>query len=54
VFDFRAPNFEVVGRLMKQKNISTAATSTIAGKELGFVYHRIGIKLTTKSRLNFR
>ena len=44
--DFRAPNFEVVGRLMKQKNIFDGRNIYDASelKELGFVYHCIGIK----------
>jgi len=44
--DFRAPNFEVVGRLMKQKNIFDGRNIYDASelKDLGFVYHCIGIK----------
>ena len=48
--DFRAPNFEVVGRLMKQKNIFDGRNIYDATelKELGFVYHCIGIKTDHK------
>ena len=50
--DFRAPNFEVVGRLMKQKNIFDGRNIYDASelKDLGFVYHCIGIK-TDHSKL---
>jgi len=48
--DFRAPNFEVVGRLMKQKNIFDGRNIYDASelKDLGFVYHCIGIKTAHK------
>ena len=48
--DFRAPNFEVVGRLMKQKNIFDGRNIYDATelRELGFVYHCIGIKTDHK------
>ncbi|MGY3089670.1 UDPglucose 6-dehydrogenase [Hymenobacter sp. UYAg731] len=48
--DFRAPNFEVVGRLMKQKAIFDGRNIYDAKelKELGFVYHCIGIKTDHK------
>jgi UDPglucose 6-dehydrogenase len=48
--DFRAPNFEVVGRLMKQKNIFDGRNIYDASelKDLGFVYHCIGIKTDHK------
>ena len=44
--DFRAPNFDVVSRLMKQKNIFDGRNIYDAAelKELGFAYHCIGIK----------
>ena len=44
--DFRSPNFEVVGRLMKQKTIFDGRNiyDVKELKELGFVYHCIGIK----------
>ncbi|MBH8557624.1 UDP-glucose dehydrogenase family protein [Hymenobacter negativus] len=48
--DFRAPNFEVVGRLMKQKTIFDGRNiyDVKELKELGFVYHCIGIKTDHK------
>ena len=48
--DFRAPNFDVVARLMKQKNIFDGRNIYDAAelKELGFVYHCIGIKTDHK------
>ncbi|GAA3987810.1 UDP-glucose/GDP-mannose dehydrogenase family protein [Hymenobacter antarcticus] len=48
--DFRAPNFEVVGRLMKQKNIFDGRNIYDASelKVLGFAYHCIGIKTDHK------
>ncbi|GAB2705181.1 UDP-glucose 6-dehydrogenase [Hymenobacter frigidus] len=48
--DFRAPNFEVVGRLMKQKNIFDGRNIYDASelKDIGFVYHCIGIKTDHK------
>ena len=44
--DFRAPNFEVVGRLLKQKVVFDGRNIYDANelKELGFAYHCIGIK----------
>ena len=44
--DFRAPNFEVVGRLMKQKNIFDGRNIYEAAelRELGFAYYCIGVK----------
>ena len=48
--DFRAPNFEVVSRLMKQKNIFDGRNIYDASelKELGFAYHCIGVKTDHK------
>ncbi|GAB3856323.1 UDP-glucose/GDP-mannose dehydrogenase family protein [Hymenobacter terrigena] len=48
--DFRSPNFEVVGRLMKQKVIFDGRNiyDVKELKELGFVYHCIGIKTDHK------
>ena len=48
--DFRSPNFEVVGRLMKQKTIFDGRNiyDVKELKELGFVYHCIGIKTDHK------
>jgi len=48
--DFRAPNFEVVARLMKQKNIFDGRNIYDVNelKGLGFVYHCIGIKTDHK------
>jgi len=48
--DFRAPNFEVVARLMKQKVIFDGRNIYEAKelKELGFAYHCIGIKTDHK------
>ena len=44
--DFRSPNFEVVGRLMKQKVIFDGRNIYEASelKNLGFAYHCIGVK----------
>ena len=44
--DFRAPNFDVVGRLMKQKAIFDGRNIYDASelKDLGFAYHCIGVK----------
>ena len=44
--DFRAPNFDVVARLMKQKVIFDGRNIYEASelKELGFAYHCIGVK----------
>jgi UDPglucose 6-dehydrogenase len=44
--DFRSPNFEVVGRLLKQKVVFDGRNIYDANelKELGFAYHCIGIK----------
>ncbi|GAB3317651.1 UDP-glucose dehydrogenase family protein [Hymenobacter humi] len=44
--DFRSPNFEVVGRLMKQKVIFDGRNIYEAAelKELGFAYHCIGVR----------
>ena len=48
--DFRAPNFDVVGRLMKQKVIFDGRNIYDAAelKEVGFAYHCIGIKTDHK------
>jgi UDPglucose 6-dehydrogenase len=48
--DFRSPNFEVVGRLMKQKIIFDGRNiyDVTELKELGFAYHCIGIKTDHK------
>ncbi len=44
--DFRSPNFEVVGRLLKQKTIFDGRNIYDSSelKEMGFAYHCIGIK----------
>ncbi len=44
--DFRSPNFEVVGRLMKQKAIFDGRNIYEASElqEMGFAYHCIGIR----------
>jgi len=48
--DFRAPNFDVVARLMKQKVIFDGRNIYEASelKELGFAYHCIGVKTEHK------
>ena len=48
--DFRAPNFDVVGRLMKQKAIFDGRNIYDASelKDLGFAYHCIGVKTNHK------
>ena len=48
--DFRAPNFDVVARLMKQKNIFDGRNIYDVSElnALGFVYHCIGIKTDHK------
>jgi len=48
--DFRAPNFEVVARLMKQKVIFDGCNIYEAKelKEFGFAYHCIGVKTDHK------
>ncbi|GAB3869816.1 UDP-glucose/GDP-mannose dehydrogenase family protein [Hymenobacter segetis] len=48
--DFRSPNFDVVGRLMKQKVVFDGRNiyDVKELKELGFVYHCIGIKTDHK------
>jgi UDPglucose 6-dehydrogenase len=48
--DFRAPNFEVVGRLMRQRVIFDGRNIYDAAelKSLGFTYHCIGIKTDHK------
>jgi len=48
--DFRAPNFDVVGRLMKQKIIFDGRNiyDVAELKEAGFAYHCIGVKTDHK------
>lgn len=48
--DFRSPNFEVVARLMKQKNIFDGRNIYDAAemKAAGFAYHCIGVKTAHK------
>ena len=48
--DFRAPNFDVVARLMKQKIIFDGRNIYEAGElqKLGFAYHCIGVKTDHK------
>ena len=44
--DFRSPNFEVIGRLLKQKTIFDGRNIYDASelKEIGYTYHCIGVK----------
>jgi UDPglucose 6-dehydrogenase len=48
--EFRSPNFEVLGRLMKQKNIFDGRNIYDAKElsEIGFTYHCIGIRANHK------
>jgi UDPglucose 6-dehydrogenase len=48
--EFRSPNFDVVGRLMKQKNIFDGRNIYDAKEleEAGFTYHCIGIRTNHK------
>ena len=51
--EFRVPNFEVVGRLMKQKVIFDGRNIYDADEmqAAGFAYHCIGVRTATRSRL---
>jgi UDPglucose 6-dehydrogenase len=48
--EFRSPNFEVLGRLMKQKTIFDGRNIYDAKElsEIGFTYHCIGIRANHK------